>query len=336
MLLSKAVVILIYLPLLFWGMMHIVIAVDPVYGWGNSIRLAIWVEATAVGVWGILWMVETWVEPRVAWRFPKMGAVLVKYASAGVGGSIAALILFFQFFKESSFLAVVPAFAIYMLLFVCGLFAAFQYLMQQNATLVSLTRSYQDAQYAALKAWLNPHFLFNTLNLISDEIEHDPDHANSLLEDFSELLRGMLKAWSQQKVLLVQEVTLLRHYLTLQQSRFGPRFEFSLHVPQTCEAFLVPPLLLLTFIEHAIMDGMTSSQQRLSVIIEVHQESTQLQWRLWIPENKGTLQNLLAASEITLIRDMLSLLYGDRQSLSIKLTAHDGLNVKIFIPLEKL
>ncbi len=115
-----------------------------------------------------------------------------------------------------------------------------------------------ESELKALKAQINPHFIFNCLNSIHHFIqEQNSDRAGVYLIKFSKLIRYVLESSSKKWVSLSEEMESNRTYLELEQLRRKNDFEFSIHWKESDEpeSILVPPMLIQPFLENAIWHG---------------------------------------------------------------------------------
>ena len=110
------------------------------------------------------------------------------------------------------------------------------------------------AQLVELQARIRPHFLFNTLNSAIALVRIDPQRAEGMLEDLSELFRVAL-ADATASVSLDEEVELARRYLDIEQTRFGARLRIHWQLDASAGAARVPPLLLQPLVENAVRHG---------------------------------------------------------------------------------
>ncbi len=116
----------------------------------------------------------------------------------------------------------------------------------------------REAELRALRAQLNPHFLFNSLNSINALIGADPEGARRMCEGLGDFLRRTLALGARDEVGLDEELELVERYLAIEKVRFGER----LRVRRACEpaalACRVPPLLLQPLVENAIKHGIAA------------------------------------------------------------------------------
>lgn len=125
-----------------------------------------------------------------------------------------------------------------------------------------------DAQLRALRAQLNPHFLFNTLNAVTALLHRDPDRADSMLTRLGEVLRLALRADPAHEVTLHEEMAVLEPYLSIMRVRFADRVAVECNIdPETLNA-IVPSFILQPVIENAFEHGMAPLKRPGSVYIE--------------------------------------------------------------------
>ncbi|WP_372658259.1 sensor histidine kinase [Hydrogenophaga sp.] len=129
------------------------------------------------------------------------------------------------------------------------------------------------AQLAELQARIRPHFLFNTLNSAIALVRAEPAKAESLLEDLSELFRHAL-ADSQKEVPLAQELELAKHYLTIEQVRFGDRLKVEWAVDERASGAKLPPLILQPLVENAVKHGVEPSPEGAVVRISTQRRGS--------------------------------------------------------------
>jgi two-component system, LytTR family, sensor histidine kinase AlgZ len=113
----------------------------------------------------------------------------------------------------------------------------------------------REAELKALKAQINPHFLFNCLNSISALTSADPLQARDMCIRLSDFLRNTLRLGEKVSIPFSDEIALVRTYLEVEQVRFGPRLHVEQYIQPECDACVVPPLLLQPLVENAIKHG---------------------------------------------------------------------------------
>jgi LytS/YehU family sensor histidine kinase len=113
----------------------------------------------------------------------------------------------------------------------------------------------QDAELRMLRTQIDPHFLFNSLNSISALTSSDPAGARAMTLRLADFFRHSLGLEAHRKVTLDAEMTLVRHFLAIEQVRFGDRLEVVQHVARDAENCLLPPMILQPLVENAVKHG---------------------------------------------------------------------------------
>ena len=109
-----------------------------------------------------------------------------------------------------------------------------------------------EARFSSLEARLHPHFLFNTLNAITELIHENPERAERTVERLAALLRASLDATERGLVPLARELELVRDYLEIEKARLGDRLAYTVDVGPAAAACDVPPLAVQTLVENSI------------------------------------------------------------------------------------
>jgi LytS/YehU family sensor histidine kinase len=113
----------------------------------------------------------------------------------------------------------------------------------------------QEAELRMLRTQVDPHFLFNSLNSISALTSVDPPLARDMTVQLAEFFRHTLSLEAQRSVTLDAELKLVRHFVAIEQVRFGPRLAFEQEIGEGALACLLPPMLLQPLVENAIKHG---------------------------------------------------------------------------------
>jgi two-component system sensor histidine kinase AlgZ len=115
----------------------------------------------------------------------------------------------------------------------------------------------RDAELKALKAQINPHFLFNSLNSISALTTVDGARAREMCIRLSDFLRKTLALGDKDAIPLREEVAMAQTYLSVEQIRFGARLTIDFAVDEICAGCEVPPLVLQPLVENAVKHGVS-------------------------------------------------------------------------------
>lgn len=196
---------------------------------------------------------------------------------------------------------------------------------------LELTVLAREAQLMALRAQLNPHFLFNCLNSLRALIVQDPVRAASMVTALGDLLRYALASDRRQLVPLSEELAIVDQYLDLEKIRFEERLTVEHAVDAAALGVSVPPMLLQTLVDNAVKHGIATLPQGGVVRITARVEATHLDLAV---ANTGAVRD--ASSEGFGLRsaaERLRLLYQDRASLT--LTSEGALTVAtLHLPAE--
>lgn len=131
-----------------------------------------------------------------------------------------------------------------------------------------MTKLTTQAELRALRAQVNPHFLFNALNTIGFLIQTAPVRAHATLMKLTSLLRGVLRS-GETAIRLGDEIDLVGAYLEIERARFEDRLQVAIDVPDALRRVRVPPLILQPLVENAIKHGIANSRAGGRVDIRV-------------------------------------------------------------------
>ena len=127
---------------------------------------------------------------------------------------------------------------------------------EQRAKELSLHASRSELK--ALRAQINPHFLFNALNAIAGLIHKDPALADRTVEELAEVFRYTLRGSEKEWARLEDELEFARAYLEVERARFGQRFAFSIETDDDARNLLIPTMMVQTLVENAIKHGVAA------------------------------------------------------------------------------
>ena len=127
----------------------------------------------------------------------------------------------------------------------------------------------RQAELSALKAQLNPHFLFNTLNSISASVPPEQEHTRALVSRLAHLMRYALDASRRDLVLLDEELRFTDAYLDLERERLGDRLAVEWDVDADARSALIPPMLVQPLVENAVRHGIAPSLSGGTVTVSV-------------------------------------------------------------------
>ena len=133
-----------------------------------------------------------------------------------------------------------------------------------------------NAQLAAMRMQLNPHFLFNAMNSISSLMRSDIEAADDMLEQLSCLLRMSLERGEAQLIALREEIEFTEMYLAMQGRRYAGRVEQTMHVDAELYDALVPSMLLQPIVENAYVHGLSKTEAPGMLVLEGRRNGPQM------------------------------------------------------------
>lgn len=136
-----------------------------------------------------------------------------------------------------------------------------------------------ETEMTALRAQMNPHFIFNCLNSIKlHTLENNPIVASDYLTKFSKLIRLVLENSRSEKVTLVNELDMLQLYMEMEAMRFKDKMQFKINVEEGLDTHFIeiPPLLLQPYIENAIWHGLMHKEEGGNVILDIETKDEQM------------------------------------------------------------
>ena len=139
-------------------------------------------------------------------------------------------------------------------------------LQQSELEIQKMQKENTRSQMLSLRNHLDPHFLFNNLNILSSLIDHDIETSKTYLEKFAEVYRVILKSEMSDLIMISEELQMLSSYIYLLQIRFENNINVSIDIEN--QDFALPPLSLQMLIENAIKHNVTSRDHPLNISLE--------------------------------------------------------------------
>lgn len=136
-----------------------------------------------------------------------------------------------------------------------------------------------ETELKALRAQMNPHFIFNSLNSINDFIaKNDANAAQNYLTKFAKIMRQTLESSNQKEITLDEDLKLLELYLQIEAMRLKYKFTYEIKLDDALdlENTLIPPLILQPFIENSIWHGISNKKGKGHIIVELKKQSDML------------------------------------------------------------
>jgi anti-sigma regulatory factor (Ser/Thr protein kinase) len=233
-------------------------------------------------------------------------------------------------------------------------------LRERERRALFLESNLAKARLNTLKAQLQPHFLFNSLNAITALLRRDPSLAETTLVSLSELLRLALSRSERQELALREELEFVQRYLEIQQTRFGDKLQVEQNIEPQALDCLVPTLVLQPLVENAIRHGIEPADKPGTVRVSASRKDAKL---VLVVEDDGVglaSNGFAVASErisesmserktesvsesstrtgigLANLRERLRALYGTKQKLELTPRANGGVIVRVEIPVRVL
>ena len=214
------------------------------------------------------------------------------------------------------------------------------YLLQASEESVAAERraleaqiAHRDAELRALRAQVDPHFLFNSLNSVAGLIGPDPDKARLMCQLLGDFLRDSLTLGGTTRVTLGREIALAEQYLRIEQVRFGRRLGVKASVTADAGVVSVPPLILQPLVENAVRHGIATRIDGGVIEIEARRAGERAVIVVSNPRDpdagrRGT------GFGLEIVRKRLAASFGDRAALAIE-PAPEAYRVSVTIPIEE-
>jgi signal transduction histidine kinase len=200
-----------------------------------------------------------------------------------------------------------------------------------------LAKHAAEAQLSALRAQINPHFLFNALTTIGYLIQTTPDKAFQTLMKLTQLLRGVLRT-TDEFGSLGDEIKLIENYLDIEKTRFEERLQVTIEVPPGLRKLRVPALILQPLVENAVKHGISEAKKGGEVAIraELKQEDGE-SFLILAVEDTGagfkTTKSAGAGIGLENIRQRLRAHYGRAAALRIEPGETCGARAELKLPV---
>lgn len=208
------------------------------------------------------------------------------------------------------------------------------YFRSQEATkaITQIEKHALERQLQYLKYQVNPHFFMNTLNNIHALVDIDPERAKTSIVELSKLMRYVLYEGNNKLTSLSREVQFLRNYVRLMSMRYSDNVRISLDVPEILPDSMLPPLLLVIFVENAFKHGISyRTKSFVEISLQPHGDRLLFSCRNSRPEIKHD-ENMKGGVGLSNVRRRLDLLFPGNYTLDIK-EQEDTYTVHLDIPL---
>lgn len=201
-----------------------------------------------------------------------------------------------------------------------------------------LAEEASTAEFRALRAQIQPHFLFNALNTIASFCRTDPLEAKRLIIDLSNYFRQTLNR-EEDFVPLRDEIDFINSYLSLEKARFGERLKLSIDIPEDMLDLKMPVFILQPIIENSIKHGILPKPMGGSVtVMALYNEDHEVEFSVedtGVGMNNERLNQIKCSSPgigLKNVNERLRLLYGENNMLKIETVLNKGTKISFLIP----
>jgi two-component system sensor histidine kinase AlgZ len=192
----------------------------------------------------------------------------------------------------------------------------------------------REAELKALRAQVDPHFLFNSLNSISALVTTNPAAARQMCILLADFLRGSLKLGSEERIPLAEEIKLAECYLDIERVRLGARLHVERDVDVQCETCMVPPLIMQPLVENAITHGVAPAIEGGTVSLHAERNGAGVKIVIDNPFEPGSAAKNGAGLGLKNVRMRLANLYDGNARIDISENA-GRFRVELQLPCER-
>ena len=195
-----------------------------------------------------------------------------------------------------------------------------------------LQTAVKEAELMALKAQINPHFLFNSLNNIRALVIENPARARDMISKLSELFRYALRVSNTRSVLLKEELAVVKNYLLLEATQLEDRLRYRFDIAPETRQVEIPPMTIQTLVENAIRHGIAQHPDGGEISIRTTLQQTVM---VVCIVNTGQIKNNATNDGIGLqnTRERLRLLFGKTAQLTVENISQNRVCAKFRVPL---
>jgi len=164
-----------------------------------------------------------------------------------------------------------------------GIVHAYEYYHTNQKNLLqkaALSEAVLKSELSALKAQLNPHFLYNVFNTINASVPPEQEKTRVMVAKLSDLFRYQLKATKVELVPLEDELTFVEKYLDLEMERFEDRLNVVIEVPADVRKEMVPPMILQPLVENSIKHGLSSLIEGGEIFIRIERDGEKIRFEV--------------------------------------------------------
>lgn len=334
--------------LLFWGIYTAFLLLVLAFGSGEPDQRLFWLQFIVGGTMllvshGLRAFIrrKNWVQRPLPWLLPRLLLLNLLFSAQAQLLIHGQMILFLDWlsfrpivFKE----VLIYTFNVNMLLclWCLGYFSVQYFRRYRNSEIEKwkLQAALKEAELTALKAQINPHFIFNALNNIRALTREEGERARQMITSLSDLLRYAVDVSRQEEVSIAEEIAIVEDYLRLEAVHYEERLRYKIEVEPAALSLCLPPMSIQLLAENAIKHGISLLPGGGFLHVQVGLVQDQLFVEV---ENSGQIrtkdQNGIG---LQIIGERLRLLYGDKGHFGIGNSSKEAVRARLQIPQKVL
>lgn len=244
-----------------------------------------------------------------------------------------------SYWVNKSLIILSSAFSYFVLFFIWSLiYFMYHYVTKsrkQQLDTLRLESLVKELELKTIKAHINPHFIFNSLNSIRALVDENPQRARKAVTELSNILRSSMQSEKLETVPFEKELSIVKDYLALENMRFEDRLRIEYDIDEDTLNQPVPPMMLQTLVENAIKHGI--SRQITGGLVKIKSDFTGDYHRLLV-QNTGQLQKTQNEEGFGLssTTNRLHLLYGEKANFEIKQVNGSLVEARVLIPVQEI
>ncbi|MEO1517157.1 MAG: histidine kinase [Bacteroidota bacterium] len=207
-------------------------------------------------------------------------------------------------------------------------------LQKQRELEAKLREATLQAELTALKAQLNPHFLYNTFNTISASVPPGQEKTRELIATLSDMFRYVLRSSKEEVVPIKDELEFIRQYLAIEKARFESRLRYQLDVDPELENIAIPPMILQPIVENAVKHGIAPKIEGGHIEVIIQREGPEVQF-IVSDTGKGLTDKWQESRGVGLKNTRLRLEKMYQRQLQLNDKESGGVRVEFRIPMDK-
>jgi two-component system sensor histidine kinase AlgZ len=211
---------------------------------------------------------------------------------------------------------------------------AFEQTQEAERQTLELQVLAQDAELRALRAQIDPHFLFNSLNSISALTAANPERARTMIILLADFFRNSLDLGTKDRITLSAELALIDKFLTIEQVRFSSRLKVVQEIEKDTRECKIPPLLLQPLVENAVRHGISQLVEGGTITLKTRLHNEKLVITLENPFDPDYISKKGTGLGVKNVRSRIQTLYGSEGRIDIDKT-NDRFKVELTFPLKE-